>query len=116
MSLGIYGDDIQPVGDYLLKEKGSVRYSEEFYDGTAAQERRLRKALGIGPEKDYEDFRCYPPPLADLAAGQLEDAGLVVIEELPDEMMDGLPDYTITLTEAGRAFVEEGGEFEYYDL
>lgn len=115
----VNGSNIKPVGDYLLRllaDKGSVRYGEEFYDFSEAQEQRLRQALGIGPDEDYEDDQHYPPIYADFAAGQFSRKGLVQLENLPETLPDGDPDYKISLTKQGRAFVSAGCAFPYWDM
>jgi hypothetical protein len=40
----------------------------------------------------------------------------VKTEVLPQEMSDGQNDYRITLTDKGKAFVERGSEFVYYNM
>lgn len=116
----VMGENVKPVGDHLLrllKEKGSIRYGEEFFDGTDEQRDRLRAAIGFGKDVDDEHEQDHLPVYADCAVSQLEDAGLVETErELPEVLIDGNHDYTITLTGKGRTFTASGEEFRYRDM
>ena len=95
----------------VLKEKTTIRYSDHYYDGTTELHERVAKEMGF--EETYHDEF---PILVDIAVGQLEREGLVATEILTETMSDGEPDYTITLTEAGKAFVARGDEFPHWDM
>lgn len=114
----VYADYLKPASKYLLtvlKDEGSVRYNENFYfDGKEDRLESLRKAMGFTDE-DPQDI-SYPPIIIDWAVGQLESKGLVTTEQLPELLSDGDHDYSITLTEQGRVFIESGEEFQHWDI
>lgn len=113
----ICADYMTPASKHLLnllKEKGTIHYGGTYYDISDERLEKIRKEMGF-TEDDPEDT-SYPPILIDFVVGQLERKGLVITEQLDEEMSDGEPDYTITLTEAGRGFVESGQAFKHWDM
>src|SRR5690242_5652653 len=87
----------------LLRTEPVIPYSR-FYDGTVETAKALNRTLGLD-ENDWLPNEG----LMDLAVAELEDAGFVKTEELPDILADGEADYQVSLTDTGRAFVD-GGE------
>ena len=53
--------------------------------------------------------------LIDIAAAQLEKAGLITTEKLADLLIDDKQDYSMTLTKKGEAFVASGKTFSFSD-
>src|SRR6266496_3402943 len=98
-------DAIQGAGKYLLDrllEAPKLPYST-FYDGTDATHEQLTEAVGL------EDDGWYSPEhLVDLAAYELEEQGIVSIQELTSKLADGENDYLIELTAEGRKKILSG--------
>src|SRR5207248_2762898 len=95
-----------------------VRYSR-FYDGEDETQEVLLRGMGYGPALDgtaEDDYvpEC-PENLMDLAAAQLEQGGIVKTTDLDDLLADGNEDYLIELTDKGRAFLERGERFRFWD-
>jgi hypothetical protein len=109
-----YACNIERAGTHLLsllKIEGTVQYSR-FYDGSEETALALAKAMGFDEEE--AEWNC-PEHLMDLAAGELERAGIVVTGKLPDKLTDGYTNYFIQLTTEGRKWLEGGERFAYWD-
>jgi hypothetical protein len=103
-------EPIQQAGLHLLsvlRADKSVRYSR-FYDGRDETHDLLCHALGL------EDEWYSAEGLMDVAAAQLHIAGIVTIASLPEHMVDGEHDYTITLTEEGKSFLRYRKVFRFH--
>jgi hypothetical protein len=115
----VNGSDLKPAGDYLLgilKAEGSVPYSR-FYNRDTDYAALAAAVAGRGEEDDEDDVdEEHVHLMIEFAAGQLEDAGLVMFTPLDRKLVDGEPDYTITLTDKGRAFDSSGEAFRYRDM
>ncbi len=116
-----YANNIEKTGLYLLsllKGDGRVRYSR-FYDGEDRTQEALLRGMGYGSALDGEAEDDYVPEcpehLMDLAAAELERGGIVKTTDLEDLLADESQDYLIELTEKGRAFVESGDRFHFWD-
>lgn len=95
----------------VLLENRSILYSH-FYDGTEETEARICEGIGIS----VEDGEWYSAEaLIDNAAAQLEQQGIVELDWLETRLMDGEPDYRITLTAAGRMALQSGAPLKFYD-
>ncbi len=113
--------NIEKAGLYLLailKVEGSVRYSR-FYDGTEEMEETLLRGMGFGPAIDGDAEDEYVPEnatgLMDIAAEELARGGIVKTTELADLLAQDVQDYLIELTDKGRAFLERGERFPYWN-
>jgi hypothetical protein len=126
--------DIQVAGDYLLnllRAEGPVEF-ERFYDGKEKTAVALREAMGWSTPVGWKwcpfAFTCWVideplPPAEDnstecaltLAIHQLEEAGLITTRRNGYVLEDDNPDYDISLTAAGEAFVASGQNFRYRD-
>jgi hypothetical protein len=107
------GYKIASAGEYLMffllespDDSHSGKYSD-LYDGTDQRHKDLTESVGF--KDDYDS-----PELAiDLAVAQLEEAGLVVTTPLEGSLTDGEPDYLMTLTPEGLAFLEQNRVFPF---
>lgn len=109
----LHREKLKPAGDYALKllnEKGSLRYSENFFDGSQEMDRELRAIFG------FESHWDVPAIYVDWAVIQLEDAGLVHKHVLAEKMSDGEPDYMIALNNEGKEFIRSGQAFQCRDM
>ena len=93
----------------ILEEKRQVDYST-FYDGTDETADDLRKRLGL------EDDWYSAENVIDLAATQLSEQGLVALRDLETKLADEEPDYTITLTARGRAWLTDRFPLAFRDM
>lgn len=93
----------------LLKTEPVTRYSR-FYNGTVETANVLNRTFGLD-ENDWTPEEG----LINWAINDLEEAGLVMLEELPAILNDGHPDYEVRLTDTGRAFLDQGGLFTLPD-
>ena len=103
---------VERAGRYLmdlLKTEPLIRYSR-FYDGTVETAKALNRTLGL-------DENDWPPEegLMNWAIDELEEVGLVKTEDLPNILADGYSDYEVSLTDAGRDFLGQGGLFTLPD-
>jgi hypothetical protein len=73
----------------------------------------LRRGIGINDDDD--GWYC-AEHLVDIAVVQLEDQGIVAIEQLASTLVDGETDYLIKLTEDGLLRMEDGFEPTYRDM
>lgn len=121
-------DEIRAAGDHLLDvlvAEKAVNYSR-FYNSDPAAETALVegvwKHLESQPVKlrgELEDHHREAIVneghlLVEWAAWQLDSLGVVTIETLEGtKLIDGEPDYRITLTGAGEKFLKEGRPFGY---
>lgn len=112
-------EGIRATGRYLLellKSVKVVRYSR-FYNNTPGTEDRL--VAGAMPfvvdseACDADDLREEGHVLLEFAAWQLEDLGIVQIEELDEILMDGYPDFQIELTEKGAQVLADGLAYRF---
>jgi hypothetical protein len=98
------GHIIEKAAAFLLDElaQRSPRRYSEFYDGEDKTHDRLLEVLGL------DDEYCSAELGLDLAVFVLENEGLVEKDDLAEKLADGEPDYTLTLTAAGRRFHRAG--------
>ncbi len=95
----------------VLLENRSILYSH-FYDGTEETEARICEGIGIS----LEDGEWYSAEaLIDNAAAQLEQQGIVELDWLETRLVDGEPDYRITLTTAGQKALQAGVRLSFFD-
>jgi hypothetical protein len=115
-------EGIRATGLYLLevlKSEKVVRYSR-FYNNTPGTEDHL--VAGAMPflvdskARDLETIREEGHVLLEYAAWQLEDLGIVRIEELDENLVDGEPDFKIELTEKGSQVLADGLAFGFHSL
>ena len=88
---------IERAGNHLLDrlfDAIKLPYST-FCDGSVESHKRLCDVLGL------EDDRYSAEGLIDLAVGQLEEQGIVVVQQLSSKLADGENDYLIEFTEDG---------------
>lgn len=78
-----------------LRERGELRYSDEFYDGSDEMHEALMRALGL------DDDWYSAEGLIDLALCQLEEQGVVERDELDSKLADGEADFVIRWAEGG---------------
>ncbi len=85
-----------------------------FYNDDPASEQMLIDAHVTA--MDPEDGDLEPDVwLIEMAVRQLEEAELVTTKELDEKLLDDEPDYLITLTPKGKAFLKAGKKFEFRD-
>jgi hypothetical protein len=95
----------------VLLKQNPVKYSF-FYNADPASQKMLIDAKVT--EMDPEDGDFEPDVwLIEMAVRQLEEADLVTTQELDDTLLDDEPDFLITLTEKGRAFLKAGKKFKF---
>lgn len=105
----VSSETIRPGGDHLLSllaREGAVPYSR-FY-GEDVDIEALAAETGLDADHAHV--------LIEFAAGQLERAGIVACTPLPARLLDGEGDYSIVLTDRGRAFLAERRRFRYRDM
>lgn len=107
---------IEAAGTFLLHLLGCapeeyVDYSS-FYNGREETQVRLAGALCDDPNmlNDFIDPGCI---YIDHAVDQFEDAGFLERTWLETLLVDGHPDYRISLTSVGLAFLESGLAYDY---
>ncbi len=105
-------ETITKAGNYLLKllkEKGTIRYSEEIYDGTNETHEKLKQGIKLVGNWDLA------PLLIDNATLELELMDIVTKTILDDEekLADGDLDFTISLTKEGVEALEGSSEFVF---
>lgn len=116
---------IEHAGALLLKTlsaKKHVRMSY-FYNASDESEEMLIRAGVTEIDTSFEDGDDEVDPdeheaaawLIEIAASQLEEAGLITTEKLANLLIDDEPDYSMTLTEKGEAFVASGKKFPFSD-
>jgi hypothetical protein len=113
--------NIEKAGLYLLailKVEGSVHFSR-FYDGTEEMEETLLRGMSFGPAIDGEAEDDYVPEnatsLMDIAAEELARGGIVKTTYLDELLAQEVQDYLIELTDKGRAFLDRGERFRFWD-
>ena len=102
----IYENEISAAAEFLVdtipKNDGTVSRSR-FYDGSEETFSWVRQELvarDAGFREGAEEHSI------DVAAAQLQQFGVVSLKTLEDvPLADGLPDYTMTLTDKGRDWV-----------
>jgi len=92
----------------VLRIEPTARFSR-FYDGDDETHDLLCHALGL--EDDWYSAEV----LLDEAAAQLDNAGIVIITSLPELLVDGEHDYTITLTDEGKSSQQSRKAFRFHD-
>jgi hypothetical protein len=98
---------IEPAGEFLLKELrrvGSLKFSDIIDNRVKGIGQHFEVAVG-------DSFF-----MLDLAAQQLYEQGIIELECLDSQTSDGMPDYSITLTNAGRVKLERGFVPTYHGL
>ena len=100
---------IEAAGRHLLRRLASekrIRYSV-FY-GTDEASDSLLRGMSIGG-----DERESAPVFMDLAIEQLEQQKLVTTRILDELLIDGQPDYEVSLSERGNTLIADGGEVHF---
>jgi hypothetical protein len=96
--------EIQSAAEFLIhfiKESPDERVQMSLlYDGTDKTHSNLLEWL------DFADDHYSPEVAIDLAAFQLEEAGLIEITELTNRLPDDEPDYLMELTDEGTDFLK----------
>ena len=108
-------DDIAAAGTYLTKvllEKGTVDYSYFYNEEPGTEEMVMLGVYGDLNHPNAEEAHGF----IDWATHQLVDQGIVFSRELDSKLKDGEPDYRITLTDAGRYFLETGQRPRYWTM
>ena len=93
-----------------------VRYSRFYNDTPGTADRLVAGAMPFvanSEDCDAEDLREEGHLLLEWAACQLEDLGVVRIQELDENLVDGYPDFEIELRERGTQVLAEGLNFHF---
>ena len=112
-------EGIRATGLYLLevlKAQKVVRYSRFYNDTPGTDNNLVTGAMRFVEDEDYcnaEDLREEGHVMLEFAAWQLEDLGIVQIEELDANLMDGYRDFQIGLTEKGAQVLADGLAFGF---
>jgi len=114
----VSGQQLKPAGKYLLgilKSEGSVPFSRFYNQDTDYVSLAEEVAAYADDDKNAIDEE-HVHILIEFAAYQLENTGAVAFTKLDARLIDDEEDYQITLTEKGRAMLEEEKQFHYRDM
>jgi hypothetical protein len=95
----------------LLVQESPIRYSQ-FYDGLEETSGKLAEAIGL--EEDLRNLFC-AEHIIDLAVYELLEQGLVQTKQLNKKLVDGEPDYEISLTPAGKKAYAQNVKIKFWD-
>ena len=95
-----------------LKTTCSFCFSE-IYDGSDETWQSVLEEMGI---TEVDDAHCPALLRVDLIVAEMEEAGLVMTEQLSRKLPDGEDDYRITITEEGQEFIKSGKTFKCRDI
>ena len=95
----------------LLAQESPIRYSR-FYDGLEETSRKLADAIGL-----EENLRSWysAEHIIDLAVYELIEQGIVQTKQLTEKLVDGEPDYEISLTVSGKNADAKKEKLKFWD-